>query len=236
MRAAICDDEQACLEAEEKLIKEAFMQKDINCGIDLYKTPDELLASDIKYDMIFLDVEMKGMNGIETADKIHSKNKNTLIFFVTNYEGYMDEALNKHAFRFWTKPINPQRLLYGIESAIKEIESVREYLDVTVDKKPIRILMKDIIFAYAKNKETEIITIDEEIKVREPFKYICARLSKEYFCSSHASYIINMDYVVRYTSSEVICRYKDKYYTAYMSKRRYSLFGKRFIEWMGSSI
>ena len=71
MRAAICDDEQACLEAEEKLIKEAFMQKDINCGIDLYKTPDELLASDIKYDMIFLDVEMKGMNGIETADKIH---------------------------------------------------------------------------------------------------------------------------------------------------------------------
>ncbi len=80
-----------------------------------------LLQSDTVYDIIFLDIEMAEMDGISLAEKISITNKSCLFFFVTNYEAYFDNASNVRPFRFWTKPIDRRRLVYGIDSAIQEL-------------------------------------------------------------------------------------------------------------------
>jgi DNA-binding LytR/AlgR family response regulator len=208
----------------------------IGAKTDAYSSPEKLIDSGIKYDIVFLDVEMGAMTGIEAADALHEINRNTLIFFATNYEGYMDEALNKHAFRFWVKPLNRQRLLYGLESAVRELSDANTELLITVGRKSERIPVKDIIYVYAKNKNTCIVTRGGEVDVREPFKNITERLNPKNFCASHASYCVNLEYVVKYTNDEVICRCGDNIYTAYMSKRKYSAFAARFMKWAGEHI
>lgn len=236
MILGICDNDEDCLKRERILIEDVLGELDISSEIHCFLSPSKLIESGIKFDILFLDVEMDHMNGLQTAEMIHKKYRHTLIFFVTNYEGYMDEALNRHAFRFWVKPINRQRLIYGIESAVKEISSVNTALNVTMDKKLLRIPMSDIIYVCAQNKMTNIVTVDGSFDVKEAYKNVCSRLNKEYFYPSHASYCVNLNYVVKYTHDEVLCRHNDKEYSVFMSKRKYRDFASRFIEWIGENV
>ncbi len=236
MRIAICDDDERCLEEEHAMIAGAADELGIDHDIYRFTDPVALIAGREKYDVIFMDVEMPGMSGIEAAEAIHGHDRGALIFFVTNHEGYMDEALNKHAFRFWVKPINRQRLIYGMESAVREINSSNTYLQAAVGGKLARIPMSDIIYAYAKNKITAVVTGYGDFEIKEPFKNILARLNGSYFCRSHASYCVNLNYVVRYDKSRVVCRSGDAEYEAYMSKRFYSSFARRFIRWAGENV
>ncbi len=195
MNVAICDDDTQMLSTEKLQIKQAVWQCGEECEIDVFNNPEDLTASPKKFDLCFLDVEMGQSNGIETAEALHKNNPGCLIFFVTNYEHYMDEALNKHAFRFWTKPMDAKRLKYGIESAIKEIQLRQRFLKTTVNKKMVNILLKDIIFAYTENRTTKIVTVNGEIETKDLFKKIREQLSAECFGEVHASYCINMNYV-----------------------------------------
>ncbi|MDY3971864.1 MAG: LytTR family DNA-binding domain-containing protein [Clostridia bacterium] len=233
---AICDDNPVDLKAESELIKQCFNAKKLSYNINLFNNSKDLVNSDIKYDIIFLDIEMKDMNGIEAAELIHLKNKKCLMFFVTNYESYMDSAMDEHAFRFWEKPINKDRLMYGIESAIRKIRSYNACLTVSVNRQKMSIPITKIIFMVAENKKTRIITTDDEFVINEPLKAIKSRITSYSFCESHASYYINLNYVKDYTHTGVTCVYKNKEYTAYMSRRKYAEFNKHFIEWMGDQI
>ena len=79
MKIAICDDEKEIRESLRKILeeyKEPFEQ------IDLYTSGEELLEYDRNYDLLFLDIDMKGINGIETARKIRLKDKKIKIVYV----------------------------------------------------------------------------------------------------------------------------------------------------------
>ncbi len=236
MNIAICDDDIKMLSGEKIQIEQAVLQCGEECEIDVFTDPKDLTASLKKFDLYFLDVEMGQSNGIETAEALHKKNPGCLIFFVTNYESYMDEALNQHAFRFWTKPMDAKRLKYGIESAIKELQSRQRFLKTTVNKRTVNILLKDIIFAYTENRITKIVTVNGEVETKDLFKNIREQLNAEYFCEVHASYYINMNYVVSYNSDVVTCRYRDKSYDIRMSKRKATGFPKKFARWSGGTV
>ena len=112
---ALCDDEKVDLIKERELLENVLssISYNIKWEIDMFTSSKDMLKSEKIYNLVFLDVEMEGLNGIETAEALHKMSPSILIFFVTHHEDYMDEALNKHAFRFWTKPISKTRLIYG---------------------------------------------------------------------------------------------------------------------------
>ncbi len=234
---AICDDNIADLMEEEKFIKTALENKNILFKIDLFKSAKELIEQSKNYSIVFLDVEMEELNGIDAASKIHEENSDCFVFFVTNYEGYMDDALNECAFRFWTKPLNNERrLVYGIECAMKAIQDKKLFLPVTINKRPMPILMKNVILVFTENRMTYIVTVDGKFTLKENFKQVKGQLNRNYFCESHASYSVNFNYVSDYTYTDVTCKYKDAVYTVPMSKRKYSDFKKGFINWAGGQI
>lgn len=236
LKIAICDDDSNALEAEKNQIDRAVSACGAECEITVFNDPKQLLENPEKIDLCFLDVEMEGFNGIETAEFLHKKTPGCLIFFVTNHECYMDDAMNKHAFRFWTKPMDDRRLCYGIESAIKELRSRKKFLKITVNKKPVNILQKNIIFACTENRVTKIVTVDGEIETKDLFKNVKQQLTLDCFCEVHASYYINMNYVTGYTPSTVTCRHSDKSYNIMMSKRKAAAFLKNFAKWSGGTV
>ena len=85
MQIAICDDEKNIRELIGDKVKTQFPE----AAIDFYSSGDELLLSDKPMDILFLDIQMSGRNGMETAREIRKKDKRTIIIFVTATEEYV---------------------------------------------------------------------------------------------------------------------------------------------------
>ncbi len=94
LNIAVCDDNSDVLELHKNLIKSIFQDKQINCSVYDFSTPQSLLDSDItSYNMVFLDIELNHVSGIELAKQILAENKNCFVFFITNYS---IEIYSKH--------------------------------------------------------------------------------------------------------------------------------------------
>ncbi|MCQ5300311.1 response regulator, partial [Blautia wexlerae] len=68
-------------------------------------------------DIVFLDIEMRGMYGIYVGNELKSEIRNVIIFVVTSYSEYLDEAMRFHVFRYLSKPLNNQRFLRNLKDA-----------------------------------------------------------------------------------------------------------------------
>ena len=232
---ALCDDEKTDLLKEKELIEKVLPDASdtIKWEIDTFSSSEDMLNSNKIYNMIFLDVEMDGLNGIKTAEALHKKSPISLIFFVTHHEDYMDEALDNYAFRFWVKPMNETRLLYGIQSALKKLAAYKKNISVTVEKRNVKIPVKNIIYIYHNDRLTHIVTTDETIETHDSFQSVVEQLTDDCFSETHASCYVNLNYVSDYDKTDIICEYNGKVYKAFISRRKYAAFNKRFKEWSG---
>lgn len=231
---SICDDCETDIAKEEEILCDVLDEIGIEYDIKVFKDPNDLIESAAECDLLFLDVEMSNANGIETAEKIHICNPNCMICFVTNHENYMDRALDEHAFRFWTKPINRARLIYGLETAIKKINSRNKKIYITVGKKIENVMMKEIIYVFHQARYTYVVTTEGTIKTNDSFQKVVSQLTDSNFCISHASCCVNINFVVDYTYTDILCEHNGIEYTAYMSRRKYKEFDKYFKKWSGN--
>ena len=234
MNIAICDDTREELERERDIINEVLTEKGIEHCIDLFSSPSELEKSDKLYDIVFLDVEMGNTTGIEVAKRINKEAENCLIFFVTNYETYLDEALNVRAFRFWKKPIDKKKLIYGIDSALKEIEREKKYITVNAYDKEIKIYIKNIIYVNVQNRAVNIVTKKAVFKVINTYKDIYNQLKGfDEFCEICRGKCINFNFVTGYSKTKITCSDENNEYNIDISRRKYKPFLTKFIEWAG---
>ena len=119
MRILICDDDILMIEQLEKLIKSYFNEKHIKCPeLVCFSDGESLLGDEKEKDILFLDVEMPGMNGIYIGNELKKRNKNIIIFMVTSYSQYLDDAMRFHVFRYLSKPVDKQRFVRNMEDAI----------------------------------------------------------------------------------------------------------------------
>lgn len=231
---AVCDDNRIVLDDETQLIVKVLSEKNIENTVTKFDTPEKLLKSPEIFDIIFLDVEMAGLNGIETAERIKEKNKECLVIFITNYWSYLDNAFAVHAFRYWKKPIEEEKLSMGIDSAVKELNGMRQTITANIRNGDIQIPIKNIMYIYVLNKISRIVTTKGEIYVYDTYKSLCERLSKfECFKETNRGYYVNFAYVVNYTQDKLICSYQDKSYELNISRRKFNEFDRAFKTWLG---
>ena len=91
MRIAICDDEVSMVQILEEKIKKLLP----DAVIDKYLSGDELIVSDSKPDILFLDIQMPGMDGMETAKVLRQDNENMILIFVNNFREKYKERIGE---------------------------------------------------------------------------------------------------------------------------------------------
>lgn len=235
LRIAICDDEKDILIQESRLIQQLLDEKNVSCKIDTYTSTEELLLSKVLYDMLFLDVEMENLNGIDAAKKLLEYKNDTFIFFITNYSIYSDRASDIRAHRYLSKPLDIDRLRNGLDSALKKISDVAKIITVTdmETKKNYNIPIASIIFIENTGRHTKIyLTTRPAFVVEEIFSIIKERIESgvEYFAMPHQGYYVNMRFVDDYDKKEVKMSYGKRSYTAIMTRGRYRTFNDKMFE------
>ncbi len=105
MKIAICDDEiEIC-----RQIKEFIERLEAGCPIALYASGEELLAAADSFDIIFLDIQMGGMDGIAAAREIRRRNADVVLIFITGIREAVFEAFDVSAFHYLLKPVNEEK-------------------------------------------------------------------------------------------------------------------------------
>lgn len=231
---AICDDENTALEEEKMIITSVLEEKNISYTIDLFDNAPDMLSSGISYDVVFLDVEMEEMNGIDTARRLRDINEHCFIFFVTNHEAYLDEAFNLRAFRFWTKPIDRHKLIYGIDSALEYINTNTQYITAIINNEMKRVLSADIIYVYMENKRMHLVLKKGDIVVNNTYKQIYSQLIETGgFGEPCRGYCVNFRYIRKHTREHLYLEHQNKVYKLDISRRKYNDFRRAIAEWIG---
>ena len=211
-RIAICDDEEYFRIREKSLIEKYMENRGYACRIDLYASGKEMLSkADIalQYDVIFFDISMEEMDGIEAAARIRQMSDDIYIVFVTAYITYALEGYKVGAVRYLLKEDG------SLESALNEcLETIADRMNVEEalyefnlgDKK--KSIPVDSIL-YVESRLHKVIFFVMENGVQEYSRYdrldaVETELQQYGFCRVHQSFLVNMKYargVERYQMS-----------------------------------
>lgn len=208
MKVAICDDDILMTsEIEETLLKIAKKEK-IKIDIEVFLDGKDLKSSidqDIEYQIIYLDIEMKNMDGIETARYIRKKDYNTLIIYVSGYEEYLKELFEVEPFRFLSKPLDKEKFEKYFIDAYNRLQLEKEILTIQFKKEFYCIPIGQIIYFKSNKRYIYVITENREYTFYGKLSEIERQMenSGNIFLRVHQSYLVNYKFVERISSIKV---------------------------------
>ncbi len=229
MKIIICDDEKIYADNISKNIRSFFSERNINVSIEIYYDSNFILESTVECDIAFLDIEMKPVNGIETARILKNKNPGTVIFFITAYSDYLDDAMDLDAFRYLSKPLNTNRLFDGLEKAINRIDITYKKFILEESGQKAVIKSSEIIMIEIVGKVTEVTTVNGIYRSKHNIAYWIENLNFSFFYQTHKSYLINSNYITDYSDDTV---YLYKKYQVPISYRKRASFKKYILSFI----
>lgn len=162
----------------------------------------------LDYSVIFLDILMPGMNGIELGQIIQNRPNPPFIVIITAYEQYAVQAFELNAVDYLLKPFDQKRLQEAVQKVMKlhmqrksqKEEEKREPIKldrVPVEKQGKTLLLTpdEIVFAYSQDNTNYIRTHRDTFVTRLSLRELEARLDEKRFFRSHRHYIVNLDRV-----------------------------------------
>lgn len=202
---AICDDSISMLTSLKQGIKNYASKNEREIRIFLYHDGVELLDNySGKFDLIFLDIKMPKMNGVDVAKKIREKDSNVMIIFLTSLIQYALEGYKVNATNYIVKPISNKRLEIELDRCIIEISQREEpYICFHNDNGNYKILLKNISYVETYNRNLLIHTNDQNIICYWKMKELENKISSYGFSRNHSSYITNLFYVESIEKNEV---------------------------------
>lgn len=203
MRIAICDDEQEFINHFKRIMHKLYNSLDIIT--DEFSDGGELLKSYKfrAYDIVFLDIEMPGMDGITIARKIREVDEDACIVFLTGHVEYAIKGYEVNALRYLTKPAEEDKVREVVEHMLKKRDEIRSIWVHTADG-DMRIKLGDIFFFEAQNQNVVINTAEESFSVRGNISDYEKKLSSDGFFRTHRGYLISLDKVYKVTDKAVI--------------------------------
>lgn len=228
IRIAIVDDEKVIREQIKKLIE----KKQTDCEIDTYGTGEDLLKVDSVYDIIFLDIQMDGMNGIDTARALREKQEDMVVIFITGVKEYVFEAFDVSAFHYLLKPVEEKKFSEVFERAKKEVEKRttrgQKNIFIKTRNRSFTINHDNILYIENRGKKVEIHTSNEIIETYASMNDLEKQLGGNFY-RCHRGYLVNMAHIAEYENDSISLSNGEN---IFMAKERYNEFVKEYMRYL----
>lgn len=230
MKVAICDDEMHYVRETEAALRAMFCEKGIQADFDLYTSSEEIYNCNDFYDMAFLDIEMEPYSGIRVAETLKEANPYVVIFFVTSYDEYLDDAMDLNVFRYIKKPLDERRLRAGVYKALEMIDNNVISFFLKSEESSVSIRSDDIVFVETVGRATRIVTVKGEYVSENKMGFWKEKLSASFFFHVHKSFIINMKHITGYKRDTVTL---SESYNIPVAYRKQAEFRSYFLNFVG---
>ena len=231
MRIAICDDEKNIRE----LIANKVVKQYPDAEIIFFQSGEELLLVDESIDILFLDIQMSGIDGMETARELRKKDKSVILVFVTAVEEYVFQAFDVGAFNYIVKPIDDGKFSDVLHRAvdewssqnINEKEPEERYVLINNSGVHTKVILDEIVYAEVFNRKVVIHKLDGEIEYYGKMSDL-ESLAGDSFFRPHRAYLINFKYVEKYDATTI---YLERG-TVLMAKLKFPEFVKKYMKYI----
>lgn len=230
MRIAVCDDQvefQNIILANLDRYKIKF---DIN--VFTYNSGEELIEAmknNCFYHTIFMDIQMKGINGIETAEEIRKFDNKVNIIFTTSYADYAIEGYRVSALYYLLKPITNEKFDEVFSKALGKWEYINNKINIKVGIKTVTIDVSSILYIESQGREVYFYTKDTTYKTYSSFSNEQKRLEKFDFVQSHRCYAINLAYIKAVERDQIVLNNNQK---VPLSRNKYHYFYSKYANFI----
>ena len=163
---------------------------------------------------------MPGMNGIYVGNELKRANNNIIIFIVTSYSEYLDEAMRFHVFRYLSKPLDKQRFFRNMKDAVDLYNTITIKIPVETKQGMHTLPASSVIAIEAQGRKITVHTTLCDFESIHNMQYWLELLPKNRFFQTHRSFIINFEHVTDFDRNLV---HMSDNQPAYLTKRKYSL-------------
>ncbi|MBS4978270.1 MAG: response regulator transcription factor [Clostridiales bacterium] len=200
-KIAVCDDEEAVSAQVKELITEWNPSVDVVC----FSSGEELLENYQSYEAVFLDIDMAGMNGIETGKAIRKMDKDTKIIYLTAYRDYVSGAFGVHAFQYLLKPVNKKAIWNVLEEIFRYTKAAEKkiILDFHTVDGSLCLPVERIYFFEYENRKIRIVTDEEQYYMSDKIGNVAKRMAEFGFSMPHQSFVVNMFHVKNVKNQQI---------------------------------
>lgn len=205
MKICICDDDANIHSRLEQLI-ENFMTAPVSLEVLKTSSGEELLElfGSSKPDIIFLDIEMSGISGILTAEKIREINKNTIIIFVSSHSDYVFDTFRLDALHFMRKPIQDYEFTEVFTRAMQKYKTLNSTITLRWQGERYSVPIDTVTHAEGYNRHVMLHAGKDRYEAVGRLRDIFPILEPHGFIYVHQGYIVNMNYIRHFGNEEVL--------------------------------
>ena len=228
---AVCDDMPIeCAELAGH-IENTLNQFGTEFSLKRFFNGQELLKDVGSFDIVFLDIKMPEISGMELAKQMRENGRESIIVFVTSAEEYVFEAYDVEAFHFLLKPVNENKLKNVLKKALVKITACNneDFIVISSEHQIKKILLKDIIYIESVGRTVKIHCNSGVLETYKQIGDLEQTLINKHFFRCHKSFLLNLEYVSRFDKAEIVMENGD---TVFLARKRAKLFQKEFISYM----
>ena len=214
LRIAYCDDESVQLLYMKHLIAEWEQQANKLCELSTFKSAKAFLfehKDNYPFDVLFLDIDMGGMDGMELARTIRNYDSKIPLVFLTNRQEYVFEGYEVNAFRYLLKPLDLSKLTFVLDEVYKNCFKEKCYLIEKQEGETIKVDLEDIYYIEANGHYLNLCLKAKSYRVKKSFKEVTNHILNSYssleeagFIYTHRSYLVNLKFVEKVLRTECI--------------------------------
>lgn len=198
LNIAVCDDEKYYRQYIKKVITEYLEKEDVLFHIGEFADGKDFCKEESniqKYDIIFLDIEMEGMNGMDAACRIREKNKEMDIIFITVMSEYVYDGYKVRALRYILKQNLEKELPDYLKGMLKERKYFGQKMEFPFIGGNRKILLKDLLYIESSSHKLKFVREREDLYMYGKISDIEPRLIDYHFVRCHQSFLVNLAHV-----------------------------------------
>lgn len=232
MRIAICEDSFTHAEVLKTKVTRWANSKNVQISIEVFESAEEFLVKWPEkrlFDLVFIDIQMKFIDGMELAELIRKNDANMMIVFVTGFLDYVMNGYDVHALKYIVKPIQDTDCWKVMDRAYSLYHRRKDdFLIVPLEMQSTRIPLDDIYYFEIRSHYVNVNTKMAVITYKERLKDLEARLPSPHFFKCHRSYIVNIAHVRLIDLSQV---YMDNDIVLPVARARWVNLNNAFLEY-----